>query len=104
MQPRKSSERLCSKMAHPHHDTNDSYRLHRPKPEGLISVFNQDGFLMAEHDPITGATAWHRVVPAAKREAVERKLCEQNPAGRQEQTSTSARKSPSSKRKAGKAT
>jgi hypothetical protein len=64
-------------MAHPHHENNDSYRLHRPKPDGLVAVFNQDGFLMAEHNPITGATSWHRVVPATKRESVERKLLEQ---------------------------
>jgi hypothetical protein len=66
-------------MAHPNHENNDSYRLHRTKPEGLVSVFNQDGFLMAEYNPICGVTAWLRVVPAQKRESLERKLSEQFP-------------------------
>ena len=66
-------------MAHLHHENNDSYRLHRAKPDGSVAVFNQDGFLMAEYNPMTGATAWHRVVPATKRESVERKLSEQFP-------------------------
>ena len=66
-------------MAHPHHENNDSYRLHRPKPDGPVAVFNQDGFLMAEHNPISGATSWHRVVPATKREAIEKKLSAQFP-------------------------
>jgi hypothetical protein len=66
-------------MAILHHENNDSYRLHRAKPDGSVTVFNQDGFLMAEYNPVTGATAWHRVVPATKRESVERKLSEQFP-------------------------
>jgi hypothetical protein len=67
-------------MAHSHHrENNDSYRLYRANPNGPVSVFNQDGFLMAEYDPATGTTAWHRVVPATKRESVEKKLSEQFP-------------------------
>jgi hypothetical protein len=64
------------RMADPHHENNDSYRLHRAKPDGSVAVFNQDGFLMAEYNPITAVTAWHRVVPATKRESIERKLLE----------------------------
>jgi len=82
-------------MVHPQYGTNDSYRLHRPKPEGPVSVFNQDGFLMAEHDPITGVTAWHRAVPATKRDAVEKKLLEQFRSAAD--TSDAAQKSPSKK-------
>jgi hypothetical protein len=66
-------------MAHQHHETNDSYRLHRAKPDGSVAVFNQDGYLMAEYNPDNGVTAWHRVVPATKRESIERKLSEQFP-------------------------
>jgi hypothetical protein len=66
-------------MAHSHHENNDSYRLHRAKPDGSVAVFNQDGFLMAEYNPITGVIAWHRVVPATKRESIERKLSDQFP-------------------------
>lgn len=66
-------------MAHQHHENSDSYRLHRAKPDGSVAVFNQDGFFMAEYNPMTGATAWHRVVPATKRESVEKKLLEQFP-------------------------
>ena len=66
-------------MAHLQHENNDSYRLQRTKPDGSVAVLNQDGFFMAEYNPMTGATAWHRVVPATKRESVERKLSEQFP-------------------------
>ena len=66
-------------MSDLHREHNDSYRLHRPKPDGLVAVFNQDGYFMAEYNPVTGATAWHRVVAAAKRESIERRLSEQFP-------------------------
>jgi hypothetical protein len=66
-------------MASSHHEHNDSFRLHRAKPDGVVAVLNQDGFVMAEYNPLTGATAWLRVVPGAKRESVERKLSEQFP-------------------------
>ena len=66
-------------MAHPHHENNDSYHLHHPKSASVVSVFNQDGFLMAEYSLTTGAVAWHRVAPSTKREAVERRLTEQFP-------------------------
>ena len=61
------------------HENNDSYRLQRSKRDGVVSVFNQDGFFMAEYNPVTGATAWHRVIPATKREAIERQLAAQFP-------------------------
>ena len=67
-------------MAHSHHENHDSYRLYRAKSDGFVSVFNQDGFFMAEYNPVTGATAWHRVVPATKRESIERQLAAQFPA------------------------
>ena len=89
------------KMVHPQYGTNDSYRLHRHKPEGPVSVFNQDGFLMAEYDPITGVTAWHRAVPATKRDAVEKKLVEQF---RSTADTSGAAPKPSSKRKPRRAT
>jgi hypothetical protein len=66
-------------MANLQHENNDSYRLHRGKPDGSVSVFNQDGFLMAEYNPLTGVTAWHRVVPSTKRESIEKRLLEQFP-------------------------
>jgi hypothetical protein len=44
-----------------------------------VAVLNQDGFFMAEYNPVTGATSWHRVVPATKRESIERRLLEQFP-------------------------
>ena len=64
-----------------HREHDESYRLHRPKPDGLVAVINQDGYFMAEYNPITGTTAWHRVVAASKRESIERKLSEQFPRG-----------------------
>jgi hypothetical protein len=66
-------------MANAQHENNDTYRLHRSRP-GAVAVFNQDGFLMAEYDQNTGATAWLRVVAATKRESVEQRLAHQFPA------------------------
>jgi hypothetical protein len=66
-------------MASSAHENHDSYRLHRGKPDGFVSVYNQDGFLMAEYNPLTGMTAWHRLVPASKRESIERQLAAQFP-------------------------
>ena len=89
-------------MAHPHHENNDSYRLHRAKPEGMVSVFNQDGFLMAEYNPATGTTAWHRVVPATGRERIEKRLLEQFPVVRE--TKAPARAAAAPRRSRGRAT
>ena len=87
-------------MAHSHHENHDSYRLCRSKSDGFVSVFNQDGFFMAEYSPITGATAWHRVVPATKRESIERQLAAQFPAVVNTQTTAAtATTKPRSKRK-----
>ena len=90
-EPTLSRIRRYGRMAHLQHENQDSYRLQRLKPDGSVMVFNQDGFLMAEYSPITGAIAWHRVVPAAKRESVERRLSEQFPvvAGRNASANTS---------------
>lgn len=65
-------------MANAQHD-NDTYRLYVGRP-GAVAVLNQDGFLMAEYDQSTGATAWLRVVAATKRESVEQRLAQQFPA------------------------
>jgi hypothetical protein len=67
-------------MANAQHENNDTYRLHRAKPDSTVAVLNQDGFFMAEYNPATGATAWHRLVPATKRESVEKRLAQQFPA------------------------
>lgn len=67
-------------MANAQQENSDTYRLHRAKPDSPVAVLNQDGFFMAEYNPATGATAWHRVVPATKRESVEKRLAQQFPA------------------------
>ena len=67
-------------MASPQHENNDTYHLYRPRPEGAVVVVNQDGFVMAEYDQTTGATAWLRVVAATKRDSVEQRLANQFPA------------------------
>ena len=67
-------------VANAQHENTDTYRLHRAKPDSPVAVLNQDGFFMAEYNPATGATAWHRVVPATKRESVEKRLAQQFPA------------------------
>src|SRR5688572_28647943 len=66
-------------MANAQHENNDTYRLHRVKPDSPVSVLNQDGFFMAQYNPVTGATAWHRVVPATKRESIEKRLAQEFP-------------------------
>ena len=67
-------------LANAQQENNDTYRLHRAKPDSPVAVLNQDGFFMAEYNPVTGATAWHRVVPATKRDSVEKRLAQQFPA------------------------
>ncbi|MDZ4802943.1 MAG: hypothetical protein SGI92_32695 [Bryobacteraceae bacterium] len=66
-------------MANAQHENNDTYRLYSGRP-GAVTVVNQDGFVMAEYDQSTGATAWLRVVAATKRESVEQRLAQQFPA------------------------
>ena len=73
-------EHVIWTMANAQQENNDTYRLHRAKPDSPVAVSNQDGFFMAEYNPATGATAWHRVVPATKRESVEKRLAQQFPA------------------------
>lgn len=84
-------------MANAQHENNDSYRLHRAKPDSPVAVLNQDGFFMAEYNPATGTTAWHRVVPATKRESVEKRLAQQFPAV--VEMTVAANKRPSTSRK-----
>lgn len=56
-----------------------SYHFRRGKPDGLIQVFNQDSYLMAEYSEFTGIVRWQRVLLATQRETVERWLREKYP-------------------------
>ena len=57
----------------------ESYVFQRAKSNGLILVFNQDSYLMAEYRERTGIASWQRIVNIQQRTAVERKLREQFP-------------------------
>jgi hypothetical protein len=66
-------------VANSQQDNNDTYRLHSARGQGAVVVVNQDGYVMAEYDQRTGATAWLRVVAATKRDSVEQRLAQQYP-------------------------
>jgi hypothetical protein len=66
-------------VQHHHHKINDAYHCRRAKQEGLVLVYNQDSYLMAEYSERTGRVSWQRVVPITQREAIERWLNEQYP-------------------------
>jgi hypothetical protein len=51
-----------------------AYTARSASLDGVISALNQHGFFMAEYSPLTGAIAWHRVVPVNKGESMERQL------------------------------
>ena len=57
----------------------DSYHFRRAKQGGLIQVFNQDWYLMAEYSEHTGAVSWQRITAAPQRAAVEQWLRDQFP-------------------------
>ena len=57
----------------------DSYHFRRAKQHGLIQVFNQDWYLMAEYSEHTGAVSWQRITAAPQRAAVEQWLRDQFP-------------------------
>jgi hypothetical protein len=57
----------------------DSYHFRRAKQSGLIQVFNQDWYLMAEYSEHTGAVSWQRITAAPQRAAVEQWLRDQFP-------------------------
>jgi hypothetical protein len=56
-----------------------SYVFQRAKRDGLILVFNQDSYLMAEYWERSGIASWQRIVNIQQRTAVEKKLREQFP-------------------------
>ena len=60
-------------------ERGDSYVFQRAKKAGLILVFNQDSYLMAEYRERTGIASWQRIVNVQQRTAVEKKLREQFP-------------------------
>ena len=60
-------------------ERGESYVFQRAKRDGLILVFNQDSYLMAEYWERTGIANWQRMVNIQQRTAVEKKLREQYP-------------------------
>ena len=61
---------MATKEHLPEHD----FRFYRRGNTGRIAVSNNLGYTMAEYDEKMGLTAWHRLVPAGKREEVEKWL------------------------------
>lgn len=56
-----------------------TYQFKRAKADGLIQVFNEGCYLMAEYNERTGIVSWQRVLLATQREMVEKWLRERYP-------------------------
>ena len=56
-----------------------TYRCKRAKADGLIQVFNEHSYVMAEYNDSTGVVRWLRVVLATQKASVEQWLAEQYP-------------------------
>ena len=56
-----------------------TYRCKRAKTDGLIQVFNEHSYVMAEYNDRTGVVRWLRVVLATQKASVEQWLAEQYP-------------------------
>jgi hypothetical protein len=65
------------------HAINGSYHCRRAKQGGgLILVFNQDEYLMAEYSERSGDTKYQRLVPAPQKDVIERWLGQHFPASK----------------------
>ena len=62
-----------------HHATLSSYHFKRAKADGLIQVFNEGSYLMAEYSEKTGTVSWQRVLLATQKEIIEKWLRERYP-------------------------
>lgn len=62
-----------------YHATLSTYQFKRAKADGLIQVFNEGCYLMAEYSERTGIVSWQRVLMATQRELVEKWLRERYP-------------------------
>jgi hypothetical protein len=66
----------------PSHPINASYHCKRAKQDGLILIFNQDEYLMAEYSERSGTTKYQRLVPAPQKAVIEQWLGRHFPAGK----------------------
>ena len=64
------------------HVINASYHCRRAKQDGLILVFNEGEYLMAEYSERSGVTKYQRVVPAPQQHVIERWLSQRFPASK----------------------
>ena len=55
------------------------FRFQRPKPDGVIQVFNDKSYLMGVYNQRTGDLSWLRVVLATQKKHVESWLQEHYP-------------------------
>ena len=60
----------------------DTYRFYQGEKSNVVQVFNQNSYLMAEYNKLTGATVWRRVLDVKQRTALEKRLQEQFPPGK----------------------
>jgi hypothetical protein len=61
---------------------NASWHCRRAKQDGLILVFNEGEYLMAEYSERSGVTKYQRVVPAPQQHVIERWLSQHFPANK----------------------
>jgi len=59
--------------------TTTTIHFKRGKSNGLVLVLNEGQYVMAEYSERTGQVMWQRVLIAAQRERVEKRLREQFP-------------------------
>jgi hypothetical protein len=61
----------------------NNFSCKRSKTDGLVQIFNQDGYLMAEYSEFTGVFRWQRVLMALQKAAVEQWVITTHPIRRQ---------------------
>jgi len=51
-----------------------AYRYIRPVAGGLVSILNQNSYVMGTYNPRTGKVSWERLVGANERASIEKNL------------------------------
>lgn len=59
---------------------NASYYCQRGKRDGIVHVFNNGAYVLAEYSESTGDLRWQRVVPAEQKKSLEKWLSQHFPA------------------------
>ncbi|MEO5924714.1 MAG: hypothetical protein ABIR70_12895 [Bryobacteraceae bacterium] len=56
-----------------------AFRFSRAVSGGLISILNQNSYLMGTYNQATGQASWHRMVTATEKASVEKSLAASYP-------------------------